>query len=156
LKKKKRNKQLYRFNIIDFSQNASKYWVSANLDNKRRIQKLVFPAGLVIDTAKRQYLTSNVNVLFVAKRSFSRHPEAENKKLPTEISEESGLAGTGAAKGRPGLNLCPPCTCAEPCASAKARATRGRRKRKADMSPGYYRKSGRISFRMNSLPLYEN
>lgn len=54
----------------DFSQNVSKYWLSGNLDLKRRIQKLVFPEGLVLDTQQTQYLTSKTNALFSAKQAF--------------------------------------------------------------------------------------
>ncbi len=54
---------------IDFSQNVSKYWQSGNLDIKRRIQKLVFHEGLVLDIQKRQYLTSKINAFFSAKQN---------------------------------------------------------------------------------------
>jgi hypothetical protein len=62
---------------IDFTQNVSKYWVSGNLDQRQRIQKLVFPEDLVIDTEKRQYRTSNINALFAVKCSFSNE-KADN------------------------------------------------------------------------------
>ena len=45
--------------VIDFSQNTCKYWVSGSLNVKKTIQNVVFPDGLVLDTEKRQYLTSN-------------------------------------------------------------------------------------------------
>ncbi|MEI7723833.1 MAG: hypothetical protein WCK09_01950 [Bacteroidota bacterium] len=66
---------------IDFSQNVSKYWLSGNLDIKRRIQKLVFPEVLVLDTQKRLYLTSKINALFSEKQAFIRLSE-ETKKNP--------------------------------------------------------------------------
>jgi hypothetical protein len=52
---------------IIFSQNISKHWVSGSLRHKKRIQKLVFPTGLILDTKNRQYLTSNANELFALK-----------------------------------------------------------------------------------------
>ena len=55
------------FTPAEFSQNISKSWSSGNLDAKYGIQKLVFPEGLVLDTKNRQYLTSNVNLMFLAK-----------------------------------------------------------------------------------------
>ncbi len=61
---------------IDFTQNVSKYRVSGNLDHKPRIQKLLFPEGLVIDTEKHQYLTSKTNALFALKRSYSNSIKA--------------------------------------------------------------------------------
>ena len=81
---------------IDFSQNVSKYWLSSNLDIKRRIQKLVFPEGLVLDTQKRQYLTSKINALFSAKQAFIRLSEEAKKRIPIKNDEDSDLvAGTG-------------------------------------------------------------
>jgi hypothetical protein len=56
--------------VIDFSQNASKYWVSGSLNVKKTMQNVVFPDGLVLDTEKRQYLTSKVNSLFSLKLYF--------------------------------------------------------------------------------------
>ncbi|MCD6200450.1 MAG: recombinase family protein [Bacteroidales bacterium] len=49
------NLKKYLKETIDFTQNVSKYWVSGSVDHKQRIQKLVFPEGLVIDTEKRQF-----------------------------------------------------------------------------------------------------
>ncbi len=64
---------------VDFTQNVNKYWGSGDLDQKRRIQKLVFPDELVIDTEKRQNRTSKVNTLFSVKRSLSN----EKKDSPS-------------------------------------------------------------------------
>ena len=81
---------------IDFSQNVSKYWLSGNLDIRRRIQKLVFPDGLVLDTQKRQYLTSKINALFSAKQAFIRLSAEAKKRIPIKNDEDSDLvAGTG-------------------------------------------------------------
>ncbi len=66
---------------IDFSQTVIKYWLSGNPEIKRRIQKLVFPKGLVPDTQKRQYLTSKFNAHFSEKQAFIRLLE-EAKKNP--------------------------------------------------------------------------
>jgi hypothetical protein len=56
--------------LIIFSQNISKHWVSGSLRHKKTIQKLVFPAGLILDTKNHQYLTSKVNGLLVLKHSL--------------------------------------------------------------------------------------
>jgi hypothetical protein len=60
------------------TQNISKYWKSSSTDIKIRIQKLVFPSGIVIDPKKRQYRTSEINsvyslisVISISIRSFS-------------------------------------------------------------------------------------
>ena len=81
---------------IDFSQNVSKYWLSGSLDLKRRIQKLVFPGGLVLDTQKRQYLTSKINSLFSAKQAFISLSEEAKKRIPIKNDEDSEVvAGRG-------------------------------------------------------------
>ena len=50
--------------IVDFTQNISKFWVSGNVDIKKKIQKLMFPCGFYINPVIRQYLTSEINQLF--------------------------------------------------------------------------------------------
>jgi len=81
---------------IYFTQNVSKHWASGNLNHKQRIQKLVFPEGIRIDTDKRQYLTSKVNGLFSEKRVFIRDTEGDKKEKPTENGGLSCLvAGVG-------------------------------------------------------------
>jgi hypothetical protein len=75
--------------VIDFSQNTSKYWVSGSLNVKKTIQNVVFPDRLVLDTEKRQYLTSKVNSLFSLKREFMRTSGVIKGKLPIKNDEES-------------------------------------------------------------------
>lgn len=53
--------------------------------------KQVFPEGIRIDTVSRQYLTSEVNSLFLAKSRLIGDYESINKKLPTNNDEESYL-----------------------------------------------------------------
>ncbi len=90
------NLDFYIQRSIEISQNIHNYWLLGDLEEKRKIQKLVFPEGLVIDTTNRTYLTSKVNSLFLAKSQFKRVAGGENKKLPTKNGEESCLvAGTG-------------------------------------------------------------
>ena len=81
--------------VIDFSQNTSKYWVSGSLNVKKSIQNIVFPEGLVLDTEKRQYLTSKVNSLFYLKRDFMRTSGDKKEKLPIKNDEESSLVAEG-------------------------------------------------------------
>jgi site-specific DNA recombinase len=76
---------------IEISQNTHKFWQLGTLEEKRKLQKLVFPEGIVIDTKNRVYLTSKVNSLFLAKSQFKRDSEGTNKKLPTVSDGESSL-----------------------------------------------------------------
>ena len=76
---------------IDFSQNVSNYWASANLSTKKRLQNVLFPQGLILDTKKRQYLTSKVNMLFALKTDFTGCPVGINEKHPIVFDEVSVL-----------------------------------------------------------------
>ena len=67
---------------IDFIQNVCKYWVSGNIDVKRKIQRLVFPGGLFINPYNRQYLTLEINYLFRTTSELSRVSENVKKNSP--------------------------------------------------------------------------
>ena len=67
---------------IDFVQNVSKYWVSENIDVKKKIQKLVFPSGFLINPSIRQYLTPEVNNLFRTVSVLSMVLDDEKKNSP--------------------------------------------------------------------------
>jgi len=75
--------------VIHVSKNISKYWTSGDLTTKERIQKTVFPSGLVIDPQVRGYLTKNINTLFLIT------PTKSNKKKSSGIKkagENTGLS----------------------------------------------------------------
>ena len=76
---------------IEISQNIHKLWQLGSLDVKKKIQKMVFPEGIVVDTTNRTYLTSNVNSLFLAKSQFMRSSEGIKEKLPIKNDEESSI-----------------------------------------------------------------
>jgi hypothetical protein len=46
-------------------------WVSADYDNKRKLQKTIFPQGLIVDVKNRQYLTSPMNKFLPTIHSLS-------------------------------------------------------------------------------------
>ncbi|BDX37289.1 serine type site-specific recombinase [Tenuifilaceae bacterium CYCD] len=82
--------------LLDIVRNISKYWKSASVSNKKRLQELLFPQGLVLDTERRQYLTSRMNSLFMLKLDLMGLTEEDKKKLPIVFDGESDLvAGTG-------------------------------------------------------------
>ena len=85
------NLEFYVQRSIEISQNIHNYWQLGDLEEKRKIQKLVFPKGIVVDTTNRTYLTSKVNSLFLAKSDFKRVSGGTNKKLPIISDEESSL-----------------------------------------------------------------
>ena len=81
------NLEYYIEKSIEISHNTYKYRQLGSLDEKRKIQKMVFPEGIVVDTKNRTYLTSKVNSLFLAKSQFKRDSEVTNKKLPIKSDE---------------------------------------------------------------------
>ena len=90
------NLDFYIEKSIEISQNIHKYWQLGSLEEKRKLQKVVFPEGIIIDTKNREYLTSKVNSLFLAKSEFKRVSGGTNKKLLIKSDEESFVvAGVG-------------------------------------------------------------
>jgi hypothetical protein len=77
--------------IIEGIRKHGYYWGFGNLEVKRKIQKLVFPGGIILSTQNSQYLTSNVNSLFSLKLDFIRTSEDLKEELPTKNDEESSL-----------------------------------------------------------------
>ena len=51
-------------NAIRYAENLSEMWVSGDLEVKRRIQRMVFPEGLLYDTQTGNYRTTRINSLF--------------------------------------------------------------------------------------------
>jgi hypothetical protein len=90
------NLDYYIEKSIELSQNIHNYWQLGSLDIKRKIQKMMFPEGIVVDTTRRVYLTSKVNSLFLAKSQFMRSSEGIKEKLPIKNDEESSLVAEGA------------------------------------------------------------
>jgi len=81
---------------IEATKNISDYWNHGNIDVKVRIQKLVFPSGIVIDPIKRQYRTSKINSVFSLISSIQKDSKLKTKNASTISSDASCLvAGTG-------------------------------------------------------------
>lgn len=70
---------------VEIAQNLHKYWVSADLETKQRIQELVFTDGLSIDVSKREYLTKNVNAIFELIPLLPSNGQKKNEKRQQEI-----------------------------------------------------------------------
>ncbi|TVZ24108.1 DNA invertase Pin-like site-specific DNA recombinase [Dokdonia sp. Hel_I_63] len=81
---------------VELSQNINVYWESGAYEVKRKVQELVFPEGLVVNSEKRQYLTKKVNRLFELKASITRDTKgAKTKKVSKNADLSSLVAGTG-------------------------------------------------------------
>ena len=64
---------------FEIAENLHKYWGKADVGLKKKIQELVFPEGVLIDTKKRQYLTKKVNSVFVVNSLLSSNLDQEQK-----------------------------------------------------------------------------
>jgi hypothetical protein len=71
------------------SENLSKYWGSGTCSVKDRIQKTVFPKGLVIDPQNRTYRTNNINTLFEITNRFTKNKEGDKKE---KVGENTDLS----------------------------------------------------------------
>lgn len=80
---------------VEVTQNISKYWASGNIQLKMGVQKLIFPKGMVIDSEKRQYRTSEINAVFSLISSISKDEEPKTKNAPSNLDDASySVAGT--------------------------------------------------------------
>lgn len=81
---------------VEVAKNISKYWASGSTHTKTRIQKLVFPKGVVINPENRQYRTNKVNMIFLKNSIIPRDVRWEIKN-PSAISSDGSylVAGTG-------------------------------------------------------------
>jgi site-specific DNA recombinase len=71
--------------------NLRQIWVSASYDGKRKIQKALFPHGLIVDIKNRLYLTSPINK-FVSKISSLSATYAVNKEGNLQHFVENSLS----------------------------------------------------------------
>ncbi len=89
---------------VSITNNISKYWVSGNVNTKLKIQKTVFPTGLVIDAKNRQYLTKEVNTIFARIADLTRDTEGQKKDASSNLPDASYLvAGTRLERATFGL-----------------------------------------------------
>ena len=80
----------------DFVINISEIWGSGTLVQKQKLQKLMFPEGIMIDPVSRQYRTNKVQSLFSYIVDLTKDTEGQKKDSPIKNTDESSLvAGTG-------------------------------------------------------------
>ena len=63
---------------LNYSLKLSDMWVSGDLEQKRKLQRMVFPDGIEYDHENDIYRTFRTNAIFDVIRSFSER--SENKK----------------------------------------------------------------------------
>ena len=83
-------------NCLTSVKNISKHWASGGLSIKNKIQRLVFPEGLVIDSKNRLYRTKKVNLVFASIPVMSG-VNGDKTKNPSTISSDGSdlVARTG-------------------------------------------------------------
>lgn len=74
---------------IEVTQNISDYWKHGSIENKIRIQKLVFPSGIVIDPKKREYRTTKVNSIFTLISCITMGKGAKTKNASSKLDDAS-------------------------------------------------------------------
>ena len=87
---------IHRTLCTDFVRNISEIWGYGTLIQKQKLQKLMFPEGIMIDPVSRQYRTCKIQSLFSYIVDLTTDTEGQKKDSPIKITDESSLvAGTG-------------------------------------------------------------
>ena len=96
LRKKLSNSEMFINEAVEIARNIQYYWDSSDLETKLKLQKTVFPKGLVIIPSTRGYLTRNVNDFFRRIPMFINGMNwSKNEKAIPKDSFSFLVAGTG-------------------------------------------------------------
>ncbi|WP_410503833.1 recombinase family protein [Flavobacterium sp. GSA192] len=94
--KKLSNHKIHVEKVVEKIKNISDCWGRGDIENKIRIQKLVFPEGLSIRAENREYLTNKVNSVFDLIPMFIKAEQGTKKQKTHQKVDGSFLvAGTG-------------------------------------------------------------
>ena len=72
-------------------QNLDTVWANGEYETKKRIQKLLFPEGIVVDAEKKLLRTDNINYLFRVIANISVSSKHKKKQTFNENIEKSAL-----------------------------------------------------------------
>ncbi len=90
------NQEIILDKALKFCQNISNHWALGDIHKKVKIQKTLFPEGLIINPKNREYRTNKMNSLISAIEVIARDSETSENKKATHLSGLSSLvAGTG-------------------------------------------------------------
>lgn len=88
---------------VDAAENMSKTWVSGDLEEKRRIQRFVFPEGIVYNHEEHTYRTETLSSVFFAipriQRDLEQNKNGKNP-IPLDFSRFVPKAGIEPAHFR--------------------------------------------------------
>jgi site-specific DNA recombinase len=79
----------YLLKATEVCENLSQYWVSGDHDNKQRIQKMLFPEGLVVVPVSRVLLTDNLNQIFKLIPCLESVSEGDKKEKASKNADLS-------------------------------------------------------------------
>ena len=81
---------------IDTVQNINKTWGSGNIYIKKRIQKAIYPKGIVVSQKKGLHRTYFLNPIFKLATAIAKDTEGQKKDEPSDLPDSSAVvAGTG-------------------------------------------------------------
>ncbi|WP_370866493.1 recombinase family protein [Salinimicrobium profundisediminis] len=90
------NQENLLIKALNFCQSMSNHWASGDIHQKIKIQKTLFPEGLVINPETRQYRTNKMNRLISVIAEIARDDkDSKNKKTTRRGGLSSIVAGTG-------------------------------------------------------------
>lgn len=104
LRKKLSNSNLFINEAVEIARNVQYYWESSDIETKLKLQKTVFPSGLLINPSNRRYLTRNVNDFFRRIPVFTRTLNWRKTKK-VAISDDFSLLVAGSRIELPTLGL---------------------------------------------------
>lgn len=96
---------------LNLALNLPGIWASGNLEEKRRIQKLVFPEGIRYDLKNDVYRTDRINYLFLGNALVERESsKKENGTSSKNLNLSRFVPGKGVEPSRPRTHAPQACT----------------------------------------------
>jgi site-specific DNA recombinase len=94
--KKLSNHKIHVEKVVEKIKDISDCWGRGDVENKIRIQKLVFPEGLSIRAESREYLTKKINSVFAVIPTITEDKKGTKKeKTHQKVDGLLSVAGTG-------------------------------------------------------------
>ena len=87
------NLQKYIDDVISMSCKLGALWNEGNFSTRQKLQKLVFPSGVLFDKEKDDYRTETENEVFKIFRRFTATYEGEKEKATTDFARLSPSVG---------------------------------------------------------------
>lgn len=76
---------------LEIISNLSNFWVSGDYDDKRKLQEVLFPSGVLFDKQSNNYRTQQVNAILQLTHSISDELVGNKNGQTKKISDLPGL-----------------------------------------------------------------